>query len=79
MAKISELLQEITYMEKKIKGLSTKSDRHYVRLPNIEEWRKAGGRELVDPKKLARPPVKLVIRELLLGHKAYPKFGVVVV
>ena len=77
-ANISKPLQENSQMKRDIYVLITKSDHHHVRRTNIEEWREAVGRALVDPKKPARTLVNLVIWELLLDHNGSLKIGIVV-
>ena len=65
-------------MKRDIKGLSTKSDRHYDRLTKLEERGEPRGQVLGEPSKIARPLVNLVIRELLLDRDGSLKIGEVV-
>ena len=66
-------------MKRDTKVLSTKPDRHHVRLAKLEERGKPGGRVLGETSKLARPSVNLVIQELLPNRGGSIKIGVVMV
>ena len=75
---IYEPLQDIYQMKRDIKVLRTKSNLYHGRLTNIEKWGEPRWWVLVDPSKLARPSVNLVIRLLLLDRDSSLKTGVVV-